>query len=154
MWIILTHSIEPIDLILGFFVIHTSQFITRALFNQEQNTRIFTFSSFILYVFSLVYSIIISGFKSLYYIIFRKTDVSIINIETKLTNPLSIFMLSISITLTPGTITILNRNQTLTVLSMFPLPEDEEEASKEIKGNFEELLLKRELQDAEVSNEF
>lgn len=140
-WISLTKSFNIIDLLLGFFVIFISISITRILFGQRKyikNISLFTFLKFLGTLSILIFT---EGMKNIYLIFTNKAQAKIIDIETSLDTDFKVFLLAASITLTPGTIAINKNGHTLTILTLFPLPDDKKSAQELVKGPFEKILL-------------
>lgn len=93
------------------------------------------------YLFTLLIQIVSSAVFSAKTILTFQAHVQIVKIHTKLQDDFSIFVLANSITLTPGTITLLRKGQELFVLCLYKLPDNPEEAQKTIIGQFESILL-------------
>lgn len=73
---------------------------------------------FIFYLFNLFYQIYKNAFKAIIIIITGKTNVTSIKINTNVKNNWHKIILSNSITLTPGTITIHQEENSLTILCL------------------------------------
>ncbi|MFW6015421.1 MAG: Na+/H+ antiporter subunit E [bacterium] len=139
-WVALTQSLYWIDLIMGLVVSLFAVLLSNKLLSFNFKIRI-KLIKLLKYIFILIPNIIISGVKSLYMIITFKTDVKIIKVDTILKHDFSIYILAVSITLTPGTITIYRDGSSLYVLRLYPKADTIEKEIKEIKAPFESILL-------------
>ncbi|TCT15461.1 multisubunit sodium/proton antiporter MrpE subunit [Natranaerovirga pectinivora] len=140
-WVGLTQSLSIVDLLIGLLISVLSIILSRKYFSADIVYPKFRFIKIIKYILVLIPQIIISGFKSLYILITFKTDVKIVKVPTNLSNDFKIFVLAVSITLTPGTITVHKQDNILYVLRLFPQHVDEEKEAESIKDPFEKMLL-------------
>jgi len=84
------------------------------------------FGTLIKYFGQSFYDIVVSGFKALPIVLFGKRDVQIVTVKTKLKSELLINLLTNSITLTPGSLTIGKNDNELQVLTFDPPSEGED----------------------------
>jgi multicomponent Na+:H+ antiporter subunit E len=141
-WIVLTQSIDWIDLVMGLMVSIISMLLSkRFLYTDIFRPGFFHIRKFFKYISVLIPEILRSGFKSLYIIATFKTDAKIIKVKTELENNFHIYILAVSITLTPGTITIYRTKNILYVLRLFPQSVDETMEPESIKAPFEKILM-------------
>ena len=97
-----------------------------------------------MYPFYLIGQIYIAGFNAIK-LILTEAKVDIVEVKTKVTNELLRVILANSITLTPGTVSLELKDETITVLWLrekTSAPRDMDEAGESIKGKLERKLLK------------
>ena len=97
-----------------------------------------------MYPFYLVGQIYIAGFHAIK-LILTEAKVDIVEVKTKVTNELLRVVLANSITLTPGTVSLELKDETLTVLWLRQKTSDSQDlanADELIKGKLEKKLLK------------
>lgn len=92
------------------------------------------------YAFYLLYQIYAAGFSAMKRVITGHVRVCIVDIETSLTDDFLISLLSNSITLTPGTVTLDRDGSELKIIWLSESDEDMETRNKLIKGKFEMIL--------------
>lgn len=138
-WIILTQSFYWPDILIGSLVSILSILLSRSFSRSFQiKLRI---KKTMKYLLVLVPTIFVSGLKSLYMILTLKMEVKIVRVSTQLDHPFAIYILAMSITLTPGTITLYRADNTLYVLRLYPQGTHLVEEAEAIKSPFEEMLL-------------
>ncbi|TCK98584.1 multicomponent Na+:H+ antiporter subunit E [Natranaerovirga hydrolytica] len=141
-WIGLTQSLDSIDVIMGLIISVISFALAKKFFTSNSSYPKLNVIKVIQYIFMVFIQMIKSGFESLYMLVTRKSQVKIIKVPTDFPSDFYVFVLAISITLTPGTVTIYRKNSTLYVLRLFPKHSDPEKEPEAIKTPFEKLLLK------------
>ncbi|AOT69699.1 Na+/H+ antiporter subunit E [Geosporobacter ferrireducens] len=140
-WLSLTQSFSPINLVTGFVVVMLSAYYYSMFSSENKITDIYRINPLIViyYFFYLLYSM----FRASFVIIYRMTQdppsPGMVIIPTKLNGALSIAILSMSITLTPGTITVDYQEGMLHVLCMYS-NQPMEILEQEVLGNYEEIL--------------
>ena len=119
------------------------------------SVRAVNFPSLVFYFFYLIGQIYIAGFNAIKLII-SSSSVEIVKVKTKINNDLLRVTLANSITLTPGTISLDLKDDTITVLwlreNKTPSPDMDPSYSNPadsnpgdlIKGNLEKILIKAE----------
>lgn len=141
-WIILTHSFYWVNILIGSLLSILSLFISkRYLFRFHFSPKKISYKKISKYIWILLVQIVLSALRSLHTIVTFQTHVQIVKIHTQLQDDFSIFILANSITLTPGTITLLREGQNLFVLCLYKLPSSSKEAGAVIKDHFETILL-------------
>ncbi len=141
-WLLLTQSLYWVDIVLGILLSFLSIILSKQLlFRFHFSFKSIKFKKVFVYLRTLWLEMLKSGIRMIFTIVTGKMHVQIIHVPTMLTDDFSIFVLANSITLTPGTITLLRKGQTLIVLCLYALPKDPRQAAKEIKEPFEHLLM-------------
>jgi len=140
---LLNMSLRPLNIIAGVLI---CLFVTRFSEGILYNYRGFVFKSIdkkvlIPYTLNLFKEIYLSSFSYIKRIIKKDCQPFITEIELKVKDPLVIAIISNSITLTPGTITVNADGNKLTVLSLKDCKEDQETVRKEIRDNFERFFI-------------
>lgn len=143
-WLLLNKTLRPLNLIAGVLI---CLFVTKFSEGILYNYRGFIFKRIdikvmIPYAFNLIKEIYISSFSYIKRIIKKDCQPFITEIELRVKDPLIIAIISNSITLTPGTITVNAEGNKLTVLSLKDCKEGPETVKKEIRENFESYFLK------------
>lgn len=118
-------------------VIFTDRFLLKG--NYEHSYMI-ELGTLLKYGLRLIVEIFLAGIAVIPNILTGKSDVEIINCETKLTDELLIDILANSITLTPGTVIVEKKGSKLKVLALNP-PGVEEDPRGVIPLRLEEILL-------------
>jgi len=140
-WMGLTMSLSTQELTTGFIV----SFIIALLYvkNYESNDK-FSFNpiAYIIYLIVFLKNLVLSNWDVAKRVIDPKLPINpgIVAIKTNLKEDYKKLMLANSITLTPGTITLDVKDDTLYIHWIDVLAEDIEKASKEIAGDFERTI--------------
>ncbi len=92
------------------------------------------------YAVRLVVAIYVAGFQALARMLSGKINVGIVDITTELEDPFAVSLLANSITLTPGTVTLVQSGSSLRVIWLDCTTNDPEIAGPIVKGPFERLL--------------
>lgn len=142
-WLLLNMSFKPLNLFAGVIV---CLFVTRFSEGILYNHRGFVFKAIKLkilipYTMNLIKEIYLSSFSYIKRIIKKDCQPFITEVELKVRDPLIITIISNSITLTPGTITMDTDRNKLTVLSLKDCKEGPETVKKEIRENFERFFI-------------
>jgi len=93
------------------------------------------------YSLNLIKEIYLSSFSYLKRIIKKDCQPFITEVQLEVDDPLIVAIISNSITLTPGTITVNAERNKLTVLSLKDCRSDQETVRREIRENFEKYFL-------------
>lgn len=136
-------NFEFINLIVGLFVsIIVTIFSFNVLFdNTRSKYKVPKFSIILKYFLNLIFEIYRSSINHMLRIIKKDCNPIIVEVTLDLTDPLLIMLISNSITLTPGTITVDTENNKLTVLSIKDYGENGRRIAKDIKDKFEKLFI-------------
>ena len=143
-WFILTLNFQStsilIGIILSFFVSMVSyDFFLKS--NLNIVNRFFQILWYLLlYIFVLVYEMFLASFDVLYRVISNDINPEVVYIKSELKSDLAILLLSNSITLTPGTITIDVEDEYLYVHWLYARTTHFGYAANMIKGRFEKWL--------------
>ena len=143
-WIILNERFSFLQIVIGSLlgflaIIITDEYLLMQNYNRVYQIRIFSQIKYFLFLIKEIY---IAGIMTIPKIITRNINPEIVKIHTKIHSDLQICILANSITLTPGTVTIDKKKQTLTVLWLNCVSKDSEKAGEMIKGKLERMLLK------------
>ncbi len=142
-WILINMSLKPLNLITGIIVcLFVTNFSEGILYNHKGyiykplNPKIM-----IPYSLNLIKEIYLSSFSYLKRIIKKDCQPFITEVQLEVDDPLIVAIISNSITLTPGTITVNAERNKLTVLSLKDCRSDQETVRREIRENFEKYFL-------------
>jgi len=145
-WFALTGAANYQEIILGIVIAILISLVAGQFLITTEKSRhpIRRFFFFILYIFKFVWEMIKANIEVAYLVIHPLVPIKpgIVKIKTKLTKDSSITVLSNSITLTPGTLTVdVNKDkQELYVHWIKVKSTDIDEATKEVAHRFEKLL--------------
>lgn len=95
------------------------------------------------YLPALIVQIYLSGFDAIYRVITRRVKVGVVEIRTTLPDDYHRSLFSTAITLTPGTVTLDQSGQAMTIIWLNCETSDPDEAGALIKGPFERILMPR-----------
>lgn len=143
-WVMLTDSLEPLNLLLGFGIAAALAFIfgkNSMVFGELRFTpRMFYYT--LLYLIVFLWELIKSNINVALRVINPKLPINpgIVKVKTKLKSPMGRMILANSITLTPGTLTIDMKGDELYIHWIDVKSLDVEEASRQILGKFEKYL--------------
>jgi len=142
-WLFLNLSLRPLNLFVGVVVcLFVTRFSEGILYNHRGFVfKVIKFKIIIPYTLNLIKEIYISSFSYIKRIIKKDCQPFITEIELKVKDPLIIAIISNSITLTPGTITVDADGNKLTVLSLKDCKDGPETVKKEIRENFESFFI-------------
>lgn len=118
----------------------TNAFVLKGDYRESYHVSVLAMLKYIPF---LVVQIYISGFDAIYRVITRHVKVGVVDITTTLPNDYLRALLSTAITLTPGTVTLDQDGQNMTIIWLNCATTDPEEAGREIKGPFEGILMPR-----------
>jgi multisubunit Na+/H+ antiporter MnhE subunit len=144
-WLILFENITVLIVLSGILmsvlvVLFTDRFLLKGNY---EHAYMIPLGTLIKYTILLVYEIYLAGIDVIPNILTGKADVQIITCQTELKDELSIDILANSITLTPGTVTVEKKGQTLQVLAL-NAPAEDEDPRAVIPLSLEKVLLKYE----------
>lgn len=141
-WISLFENISLYLIISALIVSLTTIYISEKFFIQDSYYNIFYFNiwKILKYFFVLIFEIYKSAFTLIPKIFEGKAEPCFISIKTDLKKSEHIAILSNSITLTPGTITVDVSEDNILVLWFDPKNVDDKIAGDIIKGSFENIL--------------
>ena len=144
-WVVLAESFSVFSFAVGIVISTFSVLIFRHFLPLKKNTgfRLFRFIAYIFFLFGNIY---LSAIKTIM-LIFKEADYDTITLKTQLSNHFLQTMLAASITLTPGTISLDLKDNTITILFLKEKLQSREEAHKSMEAardKFEKLLLKTE----------
>lgn len=140
-WLSLTQSLARINLVTGLVVVMLSAYYYSLFSNENKVTDIYRINPLMIiyYFFYVLYSMFRASFVIICRMIQTSPSPGIIVLPTKLNGELAIAILSLSITLTPGTITVDYHEGKLHVLCMYS-NQSMEALKQEVFGNYEEIL--------------
>ncbi len=143
-WLMLTGSFEPVSLLTGFALAALFAFIfgkNSMVFGKLRFTpKMFLYS--VLYLLVFIRELIKSNINVAMRVISPSLPINpgIVKIKTRLKSPMGRLILANSITLTPGTLTIDIKDDTLYIHWIDVKTLDPEQAAREIIGKFEKYL--------------
>lgn len=130
-WIILFENVRPFTLITGIFISIFTLRVTNGLLKMNYAEEFYAPPvAFFMYFFMLIKDIYVSGFDMLGRILKGKVTPSFTEYESGLSDQLSLLLLSNSITLPPGTITVSRHENHFTILAAHT---NEKEVRKEVE---------------------
>ncbi len=143
-WCIFHEEFSWVNLLFGLLVAVFTLYFTNAFVLKEDYSSRYAIRPLMLlwYLLVLIWKIYDAGFHAMAKILTGGVNVNIVEVNTVLDNPFYIALLANSITLTPGTVTMETDDQRLKVIWIDAHTRDPEIAGKEIKGGFEDMLIK------------
>lgn len=144
LWLLFTFSLDPFSLLLGSIFSLIISMFTYDLFIEKEE-KIYKgilprFEFFLLYIFVVLWEIYLASFNVVYQIITMNINPGIIKIRTRLKSKLAQALLSNSITLTPGTVTIDLQKDHLYIHWLTVKTLNSHKAARIIKGSYEAQL--------------
>lgn len=143
-WMLFTWSIDIFSLIMGGLFSFLTAILTFRLFIDEyeadRRALLPRLPSLILYLLLLIFRMYVSSFKVLYNVLLGRINPGIVHFRTRLKSDLARVILTNSITLTPGTITLDLNDDHLVVHWLDAKTTHSSYAGEVIKGSFERLL--------------
>ena len=141
-WIILFEATSAVILISAPFIAVVSILLSEKYLLKESYYNLYPFNvlRLIRFTFFLFFEIFKSGLSIIPSIITGKSNPTFVEIGTELDRNMDLIILSNSITLTPGTITVDLEGQSLIVLWMNPLSDNTTKAGALIKGKLENII--------------
>ena len=144
-WFLLTFSLSLSNFITGFII---CIIVTRASYGILYDEKGFKFKILgildsIKYFLILFIEIYKSSFSYIFRIIKKDCEPFIAEVELEVSDPLAITIISNSITLTPGTLTVDVDGSKLTVITLKDCGDCAVLVNKEIKEKFEKLFIER-----------
>lgn len=144
-WILFTFNFSYSNLIAGVIVCFV---VTRLSYGILYNEEGFVFKMIklkvvIKYFFNLIVEIYKSSFSYMARILKKDCEPCIVEVELSVRDPLIVTIISNSITLTPGTLTIDAKDNKLTVLALKTCKDCEESINADIKENFETFFINK-----------
>lgn len=120
-WLVLNEELRVLHVIVGLGGGTIAlMFVERYLLSKEY--RVFysiPLTNFLGYLLVLLFQIYVSGVKAIYYIFSKGVKVEIAKYESDLENDFFLCLLAISITLTPGTVTVDKWGKDLQILHLY-----------------------------------
>ncbi len=138
-WFLLTLNFTPLNIFFGLII---CIFVTNISYGILYDKNGFKFKglnviNIVKYFFNLLFEIYKSSFTYIPRIIKKDCEPFIVDIELEVTDPLIISIISNSITLTPGTITVSTNGNKLKIVTLRSCYDCELIVEKEIKEKFE-----------------
>jgi multicomponent Na+:H+ antiporter subunit E len=142
LWIILFEATTAVILLSAPLVAAVSIVMSEKFLLKESYYTLYSFNVLRLmrFTFFLFFEIFKSGLSIIPLIITGKSNPTFVEISTELDRNMDLIVLSNSITLTPGTITVDLEGQRLVVLWMNPLTDNTTKAGTLIKGKIEKFI--------------
>lgn len=136
-WLVLTSSFDLITIMYGILFCAFSYYISKTIFKDEAYLG-FNLKSIKMFLFIpyIIYRMYKSSFILIYDILTSKISPKIYSVESNLKGDIKNLILSNSITLTPGTITLYLGENDILVLSYKKV----EKPNEDIKGKMEKIL--------------
>lgn len=141
-WVIFSEDLSLQTVLMGAIASIVALVLTNRLILKSDYAALYNvrFVPALWYAVRLVVAIYVAGFQALARMLTGKLNVGIVDITTELTDPFSVSLLANSITLTPGTVTLVQTGSSLRVIWLDCTTHDPKIAGPEIKGPFERLL--------------
>ena len=144
-WVLLSEKISVTIVITGIIISICCVFFSFQFLPVERTANINLFR-LVIYLLYLAGHIYLAAFNSIK-LAFKGAEVNVIEVKTQLSKSLLRTILAISITLTPGSISLELKNDIITVLLLSEKKydlQDKEKAAMSIKNSLEKVLLKAE----------
>lgn len=145
-WMLFTWSLVPFSLLMGaFFSLLTASFTYRIFIDEAEagrRTLVPRLHYLVFYLLLLTYRMYISSFKVVYHVFRGDFNPRIVHFRTRLKTDIARVILTNSITLTPGTITLDLKDDHLIVHWLDAKTSHSRYAGDLVKGEFEHLLKK------------
>lgn len=145
-WMLFTWSLVPFSLLMGaFFSLLTAAFTYRIFIDEAEaghRTLVPRLHYLVFYLLLLTYRMYISSFKVVYHVFRGNINPRIVHFRTRLKTDIARVILTNSITLTPGTITLDLKDDHLIVHWLDAKTSHSRYAGDLVKGEFEHLLKK------------
>ena len=141
-WVIFSEDLSVQTVLIGLAASAIALALTNKLILKEDYAALYSvrFVPAIWYSIRLLIAIYVAGFQALSRMITGRINVGIVDIETELEDPFAVSLLANSITLTPGTVTLVQTGSSLRVIWLDCTTHDPEVAGPIVKGPFERLL--------------
>ena len=143
-WILFTWSVEPGSLLAGLAASLLVSYITYSIFIDEEEAgrraHLPRPHVFLVFLAVLVFNMYVASFQVLWHIIRGRIKPGIVHFRTRLRSDIARVALTHSITLTPGTVTVLLDDDHLIVHWLEAKTTHSRYAGNLIKGVYEELL--------------
>lgn len=145
-WAAWNEAFTPGILFQGIIVGGITLFVTNRFLIKSSYQRIYHIGVIPLlhYVAVLIVEIFRSGYHAIYITVTDKINVGVVDLPTRITDPLIGTMVASAITLTPGTVTIEFEPGHYKVVWIDCTTTDPDEAARSIFGNFERVFIKNE----------
>ncbi len=142
-WVVYNESANlatvGLGVVLGFIaLILTDKFVLKDDYRENYHVNMIAILKYIPFIFLQIY---ISGFDAIYRVFTGHVNVGVVEIKTKLPTEFQRSLLSNAITLTPGTVTLDQDEEDMTIIWLDCSTPDPDEAGETIKGSFERILL-------------
>lgn len=142
-WVVYNESASlttiALGVVLGFVALSlTDTFVLKDDYRKYYQVNLLALLKYIPFIFLQIY---ISGFDAIYRVFVGKVNVGVVEITTQLPTDFQRSLLSNAITLTPGTVTLDQDKQDMTIIWLDCETPDPDQAGESIKGSFERILL-------------
>ena len=145
-WMLFSWSVAPFSLLMGGFFSFITALVSFRFFitDAEADRRALLPKPYLMgyYLLLLVFRLYVSSFKVLYQVFRGRINPRIVHFRTRLKSDLARVLLTNSITLTPGTITLDLKDDHLIVHWLDAKTSHSRYAGDLIKGEFERILLR------------
>jgi multicomponent Na+:H+ antiporter subunit E len=143
-WMLFNWSIAPFSLLMGAFFSFITALVSFRFFitDVEADRRALLPKPYLMvyYLLLLIFKLYVSSFKVLYHVLLGRINPRIVHFRTRLKSDLARVVLTNSITLTPGTITLDLKDDHLIVHWLDAQTSHSRYAGELIKGEFERIL--------------
>ena len=145
-WVIMSEDGSGVSWLLGLFFAGLAMWVVSHIQHYPDlfQPHYFRPLSLLTYALYLLGQIYLAGIQTVSRVLSGKMQIDLIDIKTELESELAISVLSSSITLTPGTVTVSRDGNKLKILWIDCVTRDPEIAGPLIKKKLEEILLKPE----------
>lgn len=142
-WVILTESHAAANLLIG-VVFSALILLVMSTLQHEEHVfvpRFFSLKVLLHYTLYLVWQIYLSGLQMIAIIFTGNMKVDLVDVTTQLKSDLSVSILACSITLTPGTVSVMREGDRLLVLWIDCISKDPKIVDPMVKKKLEDILL-------------
>ncbi|MCP5515520.1 MAG: Na+/H+ antiporter subunit E [Spirochaetales bacterium] len=143
-WMLFTGSLNPFSMVMGLFFSILTALLTYSLFIDEKEAErrglVFNIHILVFYLLFLLFKMYASSFAVLYNVIRGNINPRVVHFRTRLKSDIARVILTNSITLTPGTITLSLDDDHLIVHWLEAKTTHSRYAGELIKGKMEKIL--------------
>ena len=141
-WVVLNEELSVVNIVIGGLLGLVCIFVTNKLLMTSNYITTYSFNLPIIikYSFYLVYRIYYSGIITIKKIVLGQVNPSIVNITSEIKKDFYVNLISNSITLTPGTVTVSKEGKRIKILTVMDTEVNKKKKGVSILSGFEKIL--------------
>lgn len=142
-WCALNESYQLLEIMIGLIISGIAIYISDKYFDEHHTLEIteIKFLIFFRYIFVLLFEFLKTTFKMIALIINGKLEIEVVELETKVKDPLYQLFIALGISATPGCVTIDKLGESMKVYT-YAENANHINPSKEMLGEFEDLFMR------------